>query len=101
MFYQKIQTYSPFKYRFVYLDTMEYLSELIFHKNNIDVSFEKIFQKGKLPYVVIICKFKKKDLKKFEKSMEDLRKRCITLGYKDYDQISTELNKVMSKIKEE
>ena len=92
MFYKKIKTYNPFKYTYVYLDSNDYISNTIFKKNNMSIKISDIKKKEQTNYFLIICKFWKKDLNKFFKSMNDLQKRLMIIDKDNYCEICQELS---------
>ena len=84
MFCLKIKTLSPFYLRFAYLDIPEYVADTIFIQNKLHVKFGKEFKKEGNPYIIIMCKIRKKDFDKFEKSLEELERRMLLTGHTDY-----------------
>ena len=87
MFCLPIHTLSPFHQRFVYIDLPEYLADTIFIQNKIHVKFEKEWKKPDNPYIIILCKIKKKDKEKFEKSLKELERKMLLMGHSDYQEM--------------
>lgn len=82
--YLKLKTFSPFSYQFMYLDTADHLADNIFIKNELPVKFCGDFVKENENYSIIVCKIKKNDFEKFDKSMEELEKKMLLMGNVDY-----------------
>ena len=82
---------SPFHYRFVFIDTREYVSARIFVEKGIKVSRIREMVRRDSPFRLIICSIRKKDLEKFEQALEIIRNRVLLLGYRDYETICDEL----------
>lgn len=84
MFYLKTKTFSPFTNVYAYLDVPEYYADTLFIKHKIKVKFLKEAIKKDEKYVIVICKIHKKNSAEFEKVMDELEKKMLLLGKKDY-----------------
>ena len=87
--YTVLDEFSLLYRHYCFLDVKEYFADGIFIKNKIKVKFGKEFSKNN--YVVIFCKVRKHDADAFEKSMEELHRKMLLLGYKDYEDISQDV----------
>lgn len=70
---------------FCFIDTKEYLADVLFVKNQVKVHFQKEAHKSDTEYVVIICKVKKRDINMFKKSLEELKQKMVLMGHLDYE----------------
>lgn len=76
---------------YMYVDTKDYLADLIFAKYQITVKFKKKeFAKDNMR--IICCKVRKKDEEKFLKAMEDLKNKAILFGINEYEEICSVLD---------
>lgn len=73
-----------YKY-FCFIDAKEYLADELFIKHKIRVWFQKEAQKPDSDFVFIFCKVKKRDTNSFLKSLEELKRKMILLGYSYYE----------------
>ena len=78
MNYLECKSKSLFSRTFVYFDKEPYYSDDIFERNNIRVRIEPM-ETGDFPYHIIFAKVAKKDVNKFIKSMDDLKKSEIAI----------------------
>ena len=83
--YLRLNKFS-FRYNhYVFVDTSEYLADMIFIKNKLKVRFSnKELRKPSTDYVVVFCKVKKKDTETFRKSMKELSDKMELMGRSDY-----------------
>lgn len=82
--YMEINRFS-IKYRyFCYVDTNEYLADRIFIRRKINVLAGDEYSSEQSRYVIVFCKIKKKDREEFEAAMEELEKKMLILGHRDY-----------------
>lgn len=83
--YLELDSLSPLSLSFLYLDTPDYLADKIFISEQIQVKFSKTeYGKDDSPYVVIFCSIRKKDKKRFIRSMEQLKKKMLFNKHYDY-----------------
>ena len=85
MNYVELDCWLPFRKRFAYLDTVEYLADSIFLNEELKVRFlNKEYQKPESDYILIFCEISSKEETKFIKAMERLKANMILLGHDDY-----------------
>ncbi len=87
----RVRCFSPFHYRFIFVDTKDYVSIRVFAAADIGVSHVRELIKRGSPYRLIVCHVRKKDLDKFREALGKLRNNLMILGYRDYDEVCTEL----------
>ena len=86
------------KYKiFLYIDVKDYLADPIFINHQVRVKWTREFSHKNSPYLVIFCKVQKKDVEKFKTAMEDLEKKMLICGHKDYDKLAKEIIKDITK----
>ena len=74
-------------YRYaVFADHDDYLADSIFINHELRVYFGKEYARKDYPYRVICCKFAKGREADFEDAMEELQRKIVLYGYKDYEQ---------------
>ena len=78
-----------YKY-FCFIDTKEYLADALFIKNRVRVWFQKEAHKSNTDFIVVFCKVKKCDTKKFLETLEELKKKMILLGHSGYQNFCKE-----------
>ena len=58
--------------QYMYIDHKDYLADFLLAQNHVSVHFGDEFSREDSPYRIILCKVRRKDTAKFEKSMESL-----------------------------
>ncbi len=82
--YMEISKFSlKYKY-FCYVDTNEYLADRIFIRRKINVLAGDEYGSDTSDYVIVFCKVKKKHREEFVAAMEELEKKMLLLGHRDY-----------------
>jgi len=81
----KVQCFSPFHYRFIFVDTCDHVSKRLFKASRIRVFHARELAKRGSPFRLIVCYIRKKDLEKFKRLLEILKSNILILGYKDYE----------------
>lgn len=82
------------------IDTEHYLADQLFIKHKVRVWFGHEFKSPDSPYVVIFCKCRKRDAKRFEDAMEELSNKMLLCGHPDYITYSETLRRNMEHIRE-
>ncbi len=82
--YWRLRRFSLFYKYYAFVDTEEYLGDQLFIQQKVEVSFGKEFGKKGNDYLIIFCKVRKKDEKKFLKALEELEKKMLLMGHHDY-----------------
>ena len=84
--YMKLDCWKPFRSRFMYIDTTEYLADRRFAFNEIKVKFFRgEFHKTGTEYIVVMCEISSKDEQRFATVMEKLKTNMLLLGHEDYE----------------
>ena len=81
-----------YKY-FCFVDTKEYLADALFIKYKVRVWFQEEAYKPNTDFVIIFCKVKKSDTKKFLEALGELKKKMIFLGHPNYQNFCKEFCK--------
>ncbi len=83
----EVETKTPGKIAFFYVDTSQYLADRVFIDHKIFVSFKKNeLRRNDSPYVVVQCSTKKANRQKFLDAMADLERKMLLLGHDDYSE---------------
>ena len=92
----RCSNFSLFSRIYIYVDTKDYLADLLLAKRNVRVRFEKR-EYGMLgsPYILVTCHVKKKDEEEFLKAMEELKNRMLLTGHKDYEEFCKDLQAIL------
>ena len=89
--YMEIDKFSlKYKY-FCYVDTHEYVADRIFVRRKINVLAGDEYGSEQSKYVIVFCKVKKKDREEFLAAMEELEKKMLILGHRDYMEFCSRL----------
>ena len=89
--YVELKAWGLLFKHFVYIDTEWYLADNIFIQEKLRVRFGREGRKQGSPYRIIFCKVRKRDAKKFVRSMERLYNKMLLMGYADADKCLEEL----------
>ena len=81
----RVRCFSPFHYRFIFLDTPEYVSANIFASIGLRLWNIKEMKKEGSRFHLIICNIRKRDLGRFHAALEQLKNNILLLGYRDYE----------------
>ena len=82
----KINGFSLFTRKYVFVDTTKLLYQRIFSDMGIAVLKSEEFRKEGSDLSLIIIKILKRDVEKFEQALTEVRKKALLLGYREYDQ---------------
>ncbi|HAG56518.1 MAG TPA: hypothetical protein DCL14_00620 [Ruminococcaceae bacterium] len=69
---------------FAFFDTSDYLSDSLFAKREIAIDFGPEYVNANIPYRVVFCRCRKRDIPRFLQAMEELPKKMVICGYSDY-----------------
>ena len=97
----RLRCLSPFHYRFIFLDTKDYVSARLFAASGVHIARIKVMIKFGSPFRLITCRIRKGDLSEFTEIMEQLRNNVMILGYRDYDRMCIYLNEAEDTIGKE
>ncbi len=92
----RIRCLSPFHYRFIFVDTKDFVFVRLLSGADICVSHVKEMMKRGSPYRLLVCNVRKKDLDKFSEILKSLRNNILILGYRDYDVVCSKLKEAES-----
>ena len=70
--------------QYMYIDYKDYLADSLLAQNHVSVHFGDEFSREDSPYRIILCKVRRKDTAKFEKSMELLCNKMLLFEHSDY-----------------
>ena len=82
--YWKIASPSLLFFRFMFIDTADYLADQLFIRHKVRVWFGKEFVKKDSPFRLILCKVKKKDVDRFLDALGELENKMLLRGYPEY-----------------
>ena len=71
---------------FAFFDVPSYLADPLFIRHEVEVFFDKEFQKPGTPYLTILCHVRKKDIHEFLAALEDLKRSMRICGYPNYEE---------------
>ena len=70
--------------QYMYIDHKNYLADFLLAQNHVSVHFGDELSREDSPYRIILCKVRRKDTAKFEKSMELLCNKMLLFEHSDY-----------------
>ena len=82
--FQRLDGLSILSVQYMYIDHKDYLADFLLAQNHVSVHFGDEFSREDSPYRIILCKVRRKDTAKFEKSMELLCNKMLLFGHNDY-----------------
>lgn len=91
----KLGGFSFFHYNYMYIDSSKYLADSLLTKNKLSIKFKGDYISPDGKYIVVFCKVKKDDEKKFNQTMEELERKMLLCGYTDYTSYYKDLFKKM------
>ncbi len=98
--YWKMDGLSILTVPYVYVDHFSYLADNLFLQSKITMKFKGEFGEKGSPYRIIMCRVLKKDVGRFEEALEKLKNKMLIMGYRDYDQVCSNIGKLFDKEKE-
>ena len=69
---------------FALIDTADYLADQLFIKHKVRVWFGEEFCRDDMPYRVIICRCRKRDISAFMAAASELTNKMLLCGHPDY-----------------
>lgn len=85
--YIALDDWTPFRKLYAYMDTADiYRADDLFRKYRIRIRFKREWQSPEGRYRMVFCSVPKNQAPLFEKTMEELPKRMMILGYDDYEE---------------
>ena len=81
--------------QYMYIDHKNYLADFLLAQNHVSVHFGDEFSREDSPYRIILCKVRRKDTAKFEKSMESLYNKMLLFGHNDYMEFCHDIMEIL------
>ena len=82
--YWKIKCFSLFFFHFAFIDTDDYLADQLFIRHKVRVHFGQEYEKKDSPFLLILCKVRKRDVNGFLDALGELENKMILKGYPEY-----------------
>ncbi len=82
--YWKITAPSLLFFRFVFIDTADYLADQLFIRHKVRVWFGNEYEKKDCPFRIILCKVRKRDVDRFLDALGEMENKMILRGYPKY-----------------
>ena len=95
MHYIKLEQFSLLNCHYAFVDTPEYLADQLFIRHEVKVRFGQEFHHPGKDYVVILCRARKKDERRFLDALNELPGKMALLGYVDYPQFCEEFQTIL------
>ena len=82
-----VRNYFPMKSlsllydHFAFVDVPAYLADGLFIKHKVTVNFYGEYTHPEEPYVIILCKVRKRDQEHFLKALSEMNNKMILCGY--------------------
>lgn len=87
----RLRCISPFHFRLMFIDTQENVSERVFISSGLKVWDVKELVKKDSPFRLKICYIRKKDIERFFRCLDELKRKVLLMGYTEYDIICSYL----------
>lgn len=95
-----IEKFSFFYRYFAIIDTADYLADQLFIKHKVRVGFGPEFVCPDVPYRVIMCKCRKRDVDAFMSAIRELPNKMLLCGHPDYLTFCEDLKSKITAAKE-
>lgn len=89
--YLHLEKFSLLHAYYAYFDVPGYLADQLFIQHQVRVHFSGEYQKEGKRYVIVLCRVRKKDEKRFLEALGELPRKMLLMGYTDYLEDCTEL----------
>lgn len=76
---------------YAYFDTKDYLADNLFIKHKVTVHFMQEYAHDGTEYIVILCKCRKRDSAAFCAALQELPKKMLICGHRDYMEFCKEI----------
>ena len=96
----KMNSISIFTVPYAYVDHYSYLADDLFIQRKITIRFKGEFEKDGSQYRIIMCRVLKRDAGRFEEALEKLKDKMMIMGYRDYDQVCSDIGHMVGGEKE-
>ena len=95
--YWKLDEFSLFTIPYVYVDHNSYFADSLFEQRKIVMKFKGEIVRSDSSYCIIFCKVLKRDVQKFEDTLEKLTDKMFLLGHRDYADVCEEIAMLIDK----
>ena len=99
--YWKMKGFSLLTVPYAYVDHSSHLADSLFVQNNVKMKCKEKLVRKNSPYCIIFCKVLKRDEDKFEQALGSLKDKMLLLGYRDYPDVCSEIDKIINKTMKE
>ncbi len=82
--YLRLKKFDPFHSYFAYFDVPEFLADELFIRHQVRVRFLREYMKDGEPYMIVMCRVRKRDEARFCEALEELPRKMLLWGYIDY-----------------
>lgn len=89
--YMELHSVLPWRKRFMFIDTEEYLADGLFVGQKVTVRFGKEYKKEGTKYICILASCSSKDWDNAKKALAYLQKKAVLYGHNDYVSYSNSL----------
>lgn len=79
-----LSRFSIFYAYYAIIDTPDYLADQLFIRHQVRVYFGKEYAAPDAPYLVILCRIRKRHERAFLAAISELPKKMLLCGYPDY-----------------
>lgn len=93
--YTVIHSIFPWRIRFIFVDTSDYLADQLFIDEEVKVRFGGEYVKEGCDYINILASCSKKDFPKVEKALGRMNDKMLICGHTDYEEFC---NDIISKL---
>lgn len=94
--YIKLDDFSLLNYKYVFIDSPDFLADQLFIQHEVRVHFGKHFKHPDLNYEFIFCHIRKKDEPRFLAALSELPAKMLLMGYKDYEEACMKYMKMLN-----
>lgn len=89
--YLQLHCHSPFSLFYIFVDTIDHIYERVMSSSGILLKSVKEYVKDGSPFRLISCYVRKKDVPLFCAAVQEIRKRALLLGYREYDEMCQQM----------
>ena len=74
---------------YAFIDVPDYYADQLFIRHQVTVRFRYEYKHPEQPYIIIFCKVRKRDRKRFLSALAELNDKMILCGYSGYEAFCT------------
>lgn len=97
----RMNSLSIFTVPYAYIDNSSYLADNLLEQNKVSLKIKGEFKRKDSPYRIILCRVKKRDTGRFEEALEKLKDKMLLFGYRDYESVCDDFDRLIAEEKEE